>query len=117
MMNTSINLGFRNRPLRNKKGTKINDYETAKYGLQCLQKIEKETGEPAKISPKFREWLEEGVNFVESKQGNFSQYKKKTIMRVLDIGAILENTEKRNNELSKKGLFNTKIVKQEEGKV
>ena len=46
-----------------------------------------------------------------------AQYKKKTIMRVLDIGAILENTEKRNNDLTKKGIFNTKIVKQEEGKV
>lgn len=116
-MNTSINLGFRNRPLKNKQGISIDDYTSAKYGLECIRRYEKEKGEPAKISPRFVEWLKDGVNFVESKIGSFTQYKKKTIMRVLDIDAILENTDRRNKELTKKGVFDTKIVKQKEGRV
>lgn len=117
MKNTSINLGVRNRPLKNSKGVSINDYSTAKYGLECIKRLERETGEPAKINPRFIEWLSEGVKFVESKMGSFAQYKKKTIMRVLDIDAVLENTERRNRELNKKGVFDTKIVKQKEGRV
>lgn len=115
-MKNTYTSDIKSRPLRNKKGIKINDYQTACYGLKCIEKYEKENGTPAPIEPKFKEWLEEGVKFVESGKGNFTQYKRKTIIRKLDINAIVDNTERKNAELSKKGVFNSKVVLKEEGR-
>lgn len=108
---------IKSRPL--KKGNHVlNDYELAKESLKAVDDYTKRYGTPPKIQPKFIEWLREGVKYVDEKQGNFTQYKEKHIYKeYADLyDQIIDNTNKQNAKLEKKGEFNAKVVSKIEGR-
>lgn len=102
-----------------KKGNHVlNDYELAKESLKSIDDYTRRYGTPPKIQPKFVEWLRDGVKYVDNKQGSFSQYKEKYIYKeYADLyDQIIDNTNKQNAKLEKKGEFNAKVVSKIEGR-
>lgn len=116
-MGSSIsNLLIKERPLRRPDGTELNDYELAKEALKDIDKYQAEHKEPVKMSPRFVEWLREGVKFVDSGNGTFTDFKKQTVLKQFDYDVIIENTNKLNQKLEKKGEFTPKVMKKIEGR-
>lgn len=105
------------RPIK-KNNHVLNDYELAKEGLKSIDDYTKRFGMPPKIQPKFIEWLRDGVRYVDSKQGSFTEYKEKHIYKeYADLyEQIIDNTNKQNAKLEKKGEFTAKVVSKIEGR-
>lgn len=105
------------RPLRHKNGDILNDVEMCKVALKSIDDYSKTEGKPPAINPRFVEWLRGAVDYCD-KGGKITEYKEKTIQKqYADLyDEIIENTNRRNAELSKKGAFNSKVVKRVEGR-
>lgn len=105
---------FTTRPLKDSEGNVLNDYELAK---ECLGKIDdytRITNKPSPIEPRFVEWLRDGVRYVDEGKGTFVDYKNSSIFKEFgDYQAIVDNTNRRNDELAKRGAFAPQTVKKE----
>lgn len=107
MMGSNIStVLIKERPLRHDNGVELNDYELSKEALKYIDKYQAEHKEPVKMSPRFVEWLKDGIKFVDSGSGTFADYKKQTVLKQFDYDLIIENTNKLNQKLEKKGEFN-----------
>jgi len=115
-MKSNIDLTLtKSRPLSHSNGVKLDDYETAKEAIKCIEKFEKDNSTPSPIAPKFVEWLRKGVEYVDSGNGSFVDYKQRTIQKQFDYDLVIANTEKANQKLEKKGEFNAKVVRKVKG--
>lgn len=109
MANTIINTS---RPLRDEKGNICFDYEFAQMALDKISKYKSENKTPPQINPKFVEWLKEGVDFVKTGKGTFTDYKSQNIVKEFgdNYDMIIENTNRANAALEKKGVFDNKVM-------
>lgn len=115
-MSSNIDLSTsRVRPLHHSNGVVLDDYETAKEALKCIADFEAKNKKPTPIAPKFVEWLRKGIEFVDNKEGSFVDYKQRTIQKQFDYDLIIANTEKANQKLEKKGMFDAKVMKKIKG--
>ena len=115
-MSSNIDLTLaRTRPLCHSDGSKLNDYETAKEALKCIEDYEKTNNTPTPLAPKFVEWLRKGIAFVDRGEGSFIDYKQRTVQKQFDYDLIIENTEKANRKLEKKGEFDAKVMRKIKG--
>lgn len=114
MKNTTIN---QSRPILDKNGNVLFDYTFCEYALDKIDTYERENHKPAPLSPKFVEWLREGHEFVKSKKGTFTDYKERYILKDYAnlYDQIIENTNRKNNELEKKGTFDARVVQTVKG--
>lgn len=103
------------RPLCHSDGVKLNDYETAKEALKCIENFEQTNHKPTPLAPNFVEWLRKGIEYVDQGQGSFVEYKERTVQKQFDYDLIIANTEKANKKLEKSGEFNPKVVRKIKG--
>ena len=112
-------MAIKGRPIRHGRDNSVlNDYELAKESLKAIDDYTKRYGTPPKIQPRFVEWLRDGVKFVEEKQGSFVDYKEQRVLKEYGdlYDQIIANTNARNEKLSKKGEFDSKVVQKIEGR-
>lgn len=105
------------KPLKHKNGDILNDVEMCEYALKSIDDYTEKQGKPPAINPRFVEWLRGAVKYCKN-GGNIVTYKEQTIQKQYEAfyDEIIENTNKRNAELSKKGAFNSKVIKRIEGR-
>ncbi len=109
MASTIINTS---RPIKDKDGNICMDYEFAQMALSKVKDYELTHKEPAPINPKFVGWLQEGVNFVNSGKGTFTDYKAQNIYKEFgdNYDMIIANTNRANEALEKKGTFDNQVM-------
>lgn len=105
---------FTTRPIKDDNGHVLTDYELATETLKKIEDYTKATNKPSPIEPQFVEWLREGVRYVNEGKGTFVDYKNSSIFKEFgDYQAIIDNTNRRNDELAKRGAFNPQQVNKE----
>lgn len=109
--NTATNIEHKLRPLRDDKGDIISDYELAKQALKNIKEYQAKNKEPAPIAPIFVKWLENGVKYVDEGNGTMVDYKRETVRKQFDYEMIVRNTNERNKQLDKKGVFTPKVMR------
>lgn len=111
MTNTTIDSS---RPLRDKDNNICFDLEFAQKALYDIDTYNAAHKTPVNLSPKFVEWLREGVDYVKKGQGTFTDYKESHVVKEFAIGGsydlVIDNTNKNNESLAKKGSFDNKTM-------
>lgn len=104
---------FITRPIKDDTGRTLSDYELATETLKKIDDYTRITKKPSPIEPRFVEWLREGVKYVDEGKGTFVDFKQTSIYKEFgdDYATIIENTNRRNDELAKRGEFNPHAVK------
>lgn len=112
---SSTSTDFTSRPLLNSAGNILNDVELCRTAIKKIDEYQKRKGVPAPISPDFVQFMREAVEYVDKEGGSIVDYKKSHIQQQFDYDVILKNTEARNAELERKGLFNSRVVQKIKG--
>nr|DAN85817.1 MAG TPA: hypothetical protein [Caudoviricetes sp.] len=101
--------------LKNEKGEEISDAELVDFALDKIKEYRETNKTPAPIPPKFVQWLEQAQEHIKA-GGDIVDFKKATVLKsFVDYGEVVDNTFKKNEELAKRGAFDSKIVKRVEG--
>lgn len=100
------------RPLKHKNGDVLNDVELCRQAVKNIDDYSKQYGKPPNIDPKFVSWLRQAVNYC-ANGGDIKTYKEQYIYKQYEplYDEIIENTNKRNAVLNKKGAFKSKVIK------
>ena len=104
------------RPLRHKNGDVLNDVELCRQAVKSIDDYSKTYGKPPNIDPRFVMWLRQAVEYCDN-GGDIVKYKEQTIQKQYAplYDEIIDNTNKRNATLSKKGAFKSKVVQRIKG--
>lgn len=105
----------KSRPLRHADGTILNNYETIQEGLKCIDKYQKENSKPCQIDPRFVQWARESVDYVNRGAGTMVDYINATVVKQFDYGAVIDNTNRLNQKLERKGEFDPKLMSKIKG--
>ncbi len=115
MTTTVSNINCPSRPILNSAGAVLDDYELCKSALRKIEDYQAREGKPAPISPEFVQFMRDAVDYIDKGGSSMAEFKQAHVQKQFDYDVIIKNTEAKNAELEKKGVFNSRVVQQIKG--
>lgn len=102
----SIISNFRPQPFMDSENkNQLNDVSFIKLSLEKIDEFELKNGRPAPITPMFKAWLREAKTEIDN-GGDIVKFKSKTVQRLVpDYSELINNTNRQNKTLERKGIF------------